>query len=397
MSLEQTSLTLDRASAAHDLKTIISADRKPRILAVDDQRDALRLLQIRLQNAGFECVTAGDGPGALNLLGKESVDVIILDVMMPQMDGFEVCRRLKQDERTKDIPVLFLTAKFEMEDKVRGLEVGGHDYLSKPVEQPELLARTKSALRVKQLQDQLKERLELQKTINQLHQGMLGEHWQKTLGQLAASLAHEINNPLAAALGSAQLLAMEEGLDKNVLDRLTIIDRSLQRAGQKLRSLLLIAQNSRHAQTISVGHMVEDLATIVNFQVVVNKVALHTEFDESCEWQGVLSELARAILYVINNAIEAVAGVSAPAITLRVVPDGAFSRIEIIDNGPGISNDLRERVFEAFFTTKGAPHNGVGLYLANKIVQNAGGKIELHPPPNGQGTRVVIFLPVPET
>src|SRR6185436_1039003 len=205
----------------YDLKTIISAEKKPRVLAVDDQRDALRLLQIRLQNAGFDCLTANDGVASLELLAKEPVDIVILDVMMPQMDGYEVCRRLKADERTKDIPVIFLTAKFEMEDKVRGLEVGGHDYLSKPVEQPELLARTRSALRVKQLQDQLKERIQLQQTINQLQQGMLSEHWQKTLGQLAASLAHEINNPLAAALGSAQLLSMDESLDKNILDRLT--------------------------------------------------------------------------------------------------------------------------------------------------------------------------------
>jgi DNA-binding response OmpR family regulator len=386
----------DSAAAALDLKTIISAERKPRILAVDDQRDALRLLQIRLQNAGFDCLIAADGQSALEVLKKEEVDVIILDVMMPQMDGFEVCRRLKAEERTRDIPVLFLTAKFEMEDKVRGLEVGGHDYLSKPVEQPELLARTKSALRVKQLQDQLKERIQLQQTINQLHQGMLSEHWQKTLGQLAASLAHEINNPLAAALGSAQLLAMEEGLDKNVLDRLLIIDRSLQRAGQKLRSLLLIAQNSKHAQTISIGHMVEDLATIVNFQVVVNKVALHTDIDESCEWQGIPNELARSILYVINNAIEAVAGVQNPAITLRVVAGAPYSQIQVIDNGPGIPAELRARVFEAFFTTKGAPHNGVGLYLAQKIVQGAGGKIELQIPSNGQGAQVVISLPIPE-
>jgi len=94
--------SVDRASAAFDLKTIISAERKPRILAVDDQRDALRLLQIRLQNAGFECVTASDGAGALAVLDKEGVDVIILDVMMPGMDGFETCRRLKQNERTRD-------------------------------------------------------------------------------------------------------------------------------------------------------------------------------------------------------------------------------------------------------------------------------------------------------
>jgi DNA-binding response OmpR family regulator/anti-sigma regulatory factor (Ser/Thr protein kinase) len=388
--------SVDRASAAFDLKTIISAERKPRILAVDDQRDALRLLQIRLQNAGFECLTAADGAAALAALEKDLVDVIILDVMMPGMDGFEVCRRLKLAERTRDIPVIFLTAKFEMEDKVRGLEVGGHDYLSKPVEQPELLARTKSALRVKQLQDQLKERIQLQQTINQLHQGMLGEHWQKTLGQLAASLAHEINNPLAAALGSAQLLAMDEQLDQNTLDRLQIIDRSLQRAGQKLRSLLLIAQNSRHAQTISVGQMVEDLATMVNFQIVVNKVALQTDFDESAEWQGVSSELARAILYVINNAIEAVTGVQNPTITLRVLAGTPHTQIQVIDNGPGIPVELRERVFEPFFTTKGPPHNGVGLHLANKIIQNIGGKVELQTPASGQGAQIVIFLPAAE-
>src|SRR5688572_9347229 len=301
--MKMDSSNTDRANAAYDLKTIISAEKKPRVLAVDDQRDALRLLQIRLQQAGFDCITAGDGNAAIELLAKEPVDVIILDVMMPQMDGMETCRRLKADEKTRDIPVLFLTAKFEMEDKIRGLEVGGHDYLTKPVEQAELLARTKSALRVKQLQDQLKERIHLQQTINQLQQGMLTEHWQKTLGQLAASLAHEINNPLAAALGSAQLLAMDESLDKNVLDRLTVIDRSLQRAGAKLRSLLLIAQATKHAQTISIGQLVDDLATIVNFQVVVNKVTMQTDLDGNCQWQGVASDLARAILYIINNAI----------------------------------------------------------------------------------------------
>jgi C4-dicarboxylate-specific signal transduction histidine kinase len=106
--------------------------------------------------------------------------------------------------------------------------------------------------------------------------------------------------------------------------------------------------------------------------------------------------LARAILYVINNAIEAVSGVQNPAITLRVKPGGAFSEIHVIDNGPGIPNELRNRVFEAFFTTKAPPHVGVGLFLANKMIQNAGGRIELHTPANGQGAEVVIYLPGPE-
>jgi signal transduction histidine kinase len=371
----------------------VSAERKPRILAVDDQRDALRLLQIRLQNAGFECFTCSDGPSALQFLEKELVDVVILDVMMPQLDGYEVCRRIKSQERTKDIIVLFLTARYEMQDKIRGLEVGGHDYLTKPVEQAELLARTRSALRVKHLQDQLREQLKLQKTINQLHQEMLGEHWQKTLGQLAASLAHEINNPLAAALGSVQLLCMDENLDVNTLNRLQIIDSSLQRAGQKLRSLLLIAQNSRHAITVSLAQLLEDLLTMVNFQVVINKISLRSNLPANSEWIGRPSELARALLYLLNNAIEAVAGRPEALVDVRLQTQADMHRISISDSGPGIPPELREQVFRPFFTTKPAPHNGVGLYLAREIVKGFGGSIHIATPPSGNGCEILVSLP----
>ena len=371
----------------------VSAEHKARVLAVDDQRDALRLLQIRLQNAGMECFTCSDGVSALQFLEKELVDIVILDVMMPNLDGYEVCRRIKANERTKDVIVLFLTARYEMQDKIRGLEVGGHDYLTKPVEQAELLARTRSALRVKQLQDKLKEQLHLQKTINQLHQEMLGEHWQKTLGQLAASLAHEINNPLAAALGSVQLLCMDENLDPNILTRLQIIDSSLQRAGQKLRSLLLIAQNSRHAITISLAQLLEDLLTMVNFQVVINKISLRSNLPASSEWIGRPSELARALLYLLNNAIEAVGGRPEAFVDVRLQTTGDTHRITIADNGPGIPPELREQVFRPFFTTKPAPHNGVGLYLAREIVRSFGGTILIATPQSGQGTEIIVSLP----
>ncbi len=368
-------------------------ERKPRVLAVDDQRDALRLLQIRLENAGMECFTSGDGTAALQFLEKEMVDLVILDVMMPTLDGYEVCRRIKAQERTKDIVVLFLTARYEMQDKIRGLEVGGHDYLTKPVEQAELLARTRSALRIKNLQDQLKEQLQLQKTINQLHQEMLGEHWQKTLGQLAASLAHEINNPLAAALGSVQLLCMDESLGENTQNRLQIIDSSLQRAGQKLRSLLLIAQTSRHAMTVSLAQLIEDLLTMVNFQVVIHKIKLRSNLPAYSEWVGRPSELARSLLYLLNNAIEAVSGRPEAIVDVRLQTQGDLHRISISDTGPGIPPDLREQVFRPFFTTKPAPHNGVGLYLAREIVRSFGGSIELTTPASGVGSEAIVTLP----
>jgi two-component system C4-dicarboxylate transport sensor histidine kinase DctB len=280
-----------------------------------------------------------------------------------------------------------------VQDKIRGLEVGGHDYLTKPVEQAELLARTRSALRVKQLQDQLKEQLHLQRTINQLHQEMLGEHWQKTLGQLAASLAHEINNPLAAALGSVQLLCMDENLDPHTLNRLQIIDSSLQRAGQKLRSLLLIAQNSRHAITVSLAQLLEDLLTMVNFQVVINKISLRSNLPAHAEWIGRPSELARALLYLLNNAIEAVGGRPEALVDVRLQTTGDLHRIIIADNGPGIPPELREQVFRPFFTTKPAPHNGVGLYLAREIIRSFGGSIQIATAPSSEGTEIIVSLP----
>ena len=290
----------------------------PRILAVDDQPDSLRLLQIRLQAGGMKCFAFSDGFSALDWLADNPVDTIILDVMMPKIDGYEVCRRIKANPDTADSPVLFLPAKLESADKVRGLEIGGHDYLSKPVQQQELLARTKAAVRVKQLQDQLKEKLALQDELHTLHGGMLSEHWLKTLGQLAASLAHEINNPLAAALGNVQLLRMRPNLDEDMKHPLEVVDQSLQRAGQKLRSLLLIAQAGQHPQEVELHCLIQDLATVVNFNAVMSKVSITTNLDSNCLWAGIPGELARAVLYVLNNAIEAVKGIREPRMTISL-------------------------------------------------------------------------------
>src|SRR5688572_20140041 len=171
---------MNEAEAVDDLPVAVRSNEAPKILAVDDQPDSLRLLQHRLESGGMQCIPLTDGDAALNFLQHELVDVIILDVMMPRLDGYEVCRRLKADKRTRDIPVIFLTAKPRLEDRVEGLNLGGHDYLTKPVQQQELLARTRAALRIKFLQDQLKDQLRLQEELHQLQHGMVSEHWQKT-------------------------------------------------------------------------------------------------------------------------------------------------------------------------------------------------------------------------
>lgn len=368
----------------------------PRILAVDDQRDSLRQLEIRLRRGGFECVPCLTGLEALDFLSREIPDVIITDVIMPGLDGFELCRRVKADPRTADIPVLFLTASSEMDEKVRGLEVGGHDYLSKPVEQQELIARTRAALRVKQLQDELKKKLELQREVNRLHQGLLSEHWQKTFGTLATSLAHEINNPLAVALGTVQLLAMDAKGGGDLRSRLRVIDQSLQRAAHKLRSLLLIAHNRREPAPANLGELTQDLLALINYRVITAKITLRPRIESHCFWHGVSADLGRALLYIIDNAIESVSGTSHPQMTVIVERAGSHCHIRVADTGPGLSAEAKERLFEPFFTTKGSPHSGIGLHLAAEIVRRGGGRIEVREKTELGSVEFIVVLPASE-
>ncbi len=369
------------------------SDRPTRIVALDDQGDSLRLLELRLRAAGMTCVPFSDPAAALDFLRTEGADVIILDVVMPKMDGYEVCRQLKQDIRTRDIPVIFLTGNLDMADKVQALEAGAQDYLNKPVDPQELLARTRAALRVKFLQDQLKTQIELQREIHRLHQESLSDHWQKTLGQLASSLAHEINNPLAVALGSVQLLQMNRTLTGEVLERLQVIDESLQRAAQKLRNLLLIAHSSPYPEPVALSRLLEDLLDLINYDLIVHKIKLVQELDPSCTWIGSPGELARALLYLLNNSIEALGACSRPEIRLRLQRKGSQLEIRIADTGSGIPGSIRSKIFEPFFTTKGTPHHGIGLYLAGQIFETMGGCVSLLPEAGFGTTEFQVTLP----
>src|SRR5690606_11819683 len=131
----------------------------------------------------------------------------------------------------------------------------------------------------------------------------------------------------------------------------------------------------------------------INFQVVINKINLRSHLPAHCDWIGRPSELARALLYLLNNAVEAVADRPDPVVEVRLQPAGEFHRILISDSGPGIPPELREEVFKTFFTTKPAPHNGVGLYLAREIIKSFGGSIQIATPASGTGTEIIVTLP----
>ncbi|OQY19939.1 MAG: hypothetical protein B6I34_09070, partial [Anaerolineaceae bacterium 4572_32.1] len=146
-----------------------------RILVVDDDKELAEAEQVILEAEGYEVLYAPDGTSALALLAEQPVDLVLLDVNMPNMNGYEVCRRLRQNPATAQVNVLMITALGMIENRVTGLDVGADDYLSKPFEVPEFLARVRAQLRLRELQDRL---VEMEKIA--------------TIGQMVITLSHEI-------------------------------------------------------------------------------------------------------------------------------------------------------------------------------------------------------------
>jgi two-component system, NtrC family, sensor kinase len=194
----------------------ISLERKQsqlhmNILVIDDTPDNLRLLVRVLTEQGYRVRAAPNGKLALTAAQKVPPDLILLDINMPEMDGYEVCRRLKADARTSHIPVIFLSAWSDVFDKVKAFSVGGVDYITKPFQIEEAIARIKTHLTICSLQSSLKQKNEtLTQTLNQLkstQSQLIQAEKMAALGQLVANVAHEMNTPLGAIRSSADIIA----------------------------------------------------------------------------------------------------------------------------------------------------------------------------------------------
>lgn len=417
-----------------------------RILAVDDSSTYLNELSSVLRDEGYEVVAARSGQEALDWLAAQSVDCILLDLVMPDLDGIETCRRIKSSPIFRDIPLIMLTAHEDRVTMIEGLSTGADDFIAKSSEFEVLRARLRAQLRRKQFEDehrQIREQLlrsELEATearavreLAEARAGMVAALEQKnielvdayaelkqaqsrlvqsaklaSLGELVAGVAHEINNPLAfviSHLGTARnsvshLVPDPADLARNrhwqrAEDRMAEMGRGLERIRElvlKLRTFSRLDEGER--KIVSVRECVDSVLTILGHRLR-DVIDVQTTFGEPERLDCFPSLLNQALMNLVANAIDAIDPVErAGKIVIEGASQGQSYLLRISDNGSGIPEALRERIFDPFFTTKEVGKGtGLGLSITYSIIKKHGGVLEMRDRPGG-GTIAEIALPL---
>lgn len=422
----------------------MASSNQPFILIVDDNATNLSVLSQALKAVGYKVRLAMDGEDALAQVERAHPELILLDIQMPQMDGFETCRRLQENPETKGITVIFMTALADTNTKVKGLSVGAVDYITKPFEQEEVLARVKIHWRLKQLTDSLEQQVEERaKALQEAQLQLIQSEKMSALGNLVAGVAHEINNPISCIVGNINFMEnymndvlgaidlygekfphpgaeIEDALDAIDLnhlredlpkliramkaggDRITTISQSLRTFSRGdsdrkqpfnlhdgIESTLMILGHrlkaNEHRPAIEVIQDYGDLPPIECFSGLLNQVFMNILANaiDTCD------EAAQQFSFDDLNAHR-------QKITIEsTLTEQNAIEIRICDNGKGMSEAVKARVFDHLFTTKGVGKGtGLGLAIAHQIVVDKhGGSLEVQSE-LGQGTEFCIRLPI---
>jgi len=350
-------------------------DSKKRILIVDDNEDTVELLKKRLRSEAYDTAEAYDGEEGLKKVVEYNPDLILLDVMMPKIDGYEVCRRLKLDENTRYIPVIMLTAKSDVASKVIGLDIGADDYLPKPFDYKELSARVRSLLTIKAAREKLVE-----------------EKKSGALEQMMDQVAHEIRNPLTSIGGFARKVygKLPEG-DPNkkymemIIDDVAILENMI-------RQLIeLKTMTVSFKEPTNINEVILKALKVFEQEFQQKAIDVETELMDNLPLIPADDKLLkRALCNLIKNSIEAMAeGTKLLKIASRLSDD----HIEILvsDSGKGIPKDKIKNIFDPFVTSK-VYGPGLGLTFTHKIIQDNNGAISADSEP-GKGTTFTITFP----
>lgn len=339
------------------------------ILLVDDTPDNLRVLSAILTNQGYEVRKALNGQRAIASVQSDPPDLILLDIRMPGMDGYAVCQQLKANPKTCDVPVIFISALDDVLDKVKAFAVGGVDYVTKPFQEMEVLARIEHQLCIQRLKQQLLE-----------HNQELARSNQE-LEQFAYVVSHDLQQPLQSITGFAKvmLIKYQDQLDQAAVDYLNRIHGSGDRMQRLIQDLLSYSKAGLHGQEMqSVDLNLVLKQVLENLDVSIQRNQIILDVDSLPTVMGYETQLIQLFQNLISNAIKFVEPGVIPQIKISSLQQGDCWLLEIHDNGIGIDAQHLEKVFNMFQRTQSAESysgTGIGLATCKKIVKNHGGQL----------------------
>jgi signal transduction histidine kinase len=417
----------------------------PFILLVDDNPTNLSVLSSALKAAGYKVRMAADGEDALAQVDRARPELILLDVQMPKLDGFATCQRLQANPATAGIPVIFMTALADTENKLKGLSLGAVDYITKPFEQAEVLARVKVHWRLKQLTDSLEQQvMQRSQALQQAQIQLIQQEKLSTLGQLIAGIGHEINNPLgciASNLAPAQQYLTDLTTLLNLyqqhypeppaaiadeiaaidpafvlkdfallLDSMNVASDRIKDVSESLRKFSRVDGSERTTADLHEGLDSTLLLLQHRLKATPDRPAIQVikHYGTLPKLQCYPNQLNQVFMNILANAIDMFDEIAQTQsfedlilhpqlITLRTENVDHHLHISIQDNGKGIDEAVQSRIFDYLFTTKAVGKGtGLGLAIAHQIVvEKHHGTIHVDSG-LGQGSTFTLRLPIPD-
>ncbi len=379
----------------------MTEERKPLVLVVDDMPRNLQILSTILDNEGYDITFANNGRQAIEVANSASPDLILLDVMMPEMDGFEACKILKSTEKTKDIPIIFITGRSQSEDIIEGFKAGAVDYVTKPFNTIEMVSRIHNHLELKLSKDRIIEsnlkleeyRKELEQTIN-------------AKDKFFSIIAHDLRGPFSGFIGlSAMLMEDYEELGKeDVIDISSSLNNSAKQLYELLENLLEWSRSQMgkieyHAINLDLYELVVKINSLLEAKAKEKSIQLINEVKANTYVFADSNMINTILRNIVSNALKFTE--EGGQITINSLLKDNMQYVSVTDTGVGMSEDAMEKIFQidSKYTTPGTnaeKGTGLGLILCRELIERLGGTISVSST-LGKGTTFTFTLPVPES
>ncbi len=361
--------------------------RDKKILIIDDNPKNLQVAMSILNKEGYNLIYATSGEKGIELAKENEFDLILLDVVMPGLDGYEVCKILKADDKTKQTPIIFLTVKDNEKDIVNGFECGGVDYVTKPFCSDVLLKRVNTHVTLHSITKNLEKEVEQKvKSLRVKDQILFQQAKLASMGEMIANIAHQWRQPLGAISSTISVIKtkfLTDGFDfttsKGIGECNDYVDTKLSDMEEYLLTLSSTIDDFRNffkphkqATSFDVKELIQKSIKLLSANLSTHDIKI-VDNSENIKIITLKNELSQVLINLLNNAKDAIA--NNPSLKEKIIlvdtkVDEQNLIITIKDSGGGVDESIIDKIFEPYFTTKEKQNGtGIGLYMSKEIVQ----------------------------